>query len=285
MRSGYYFLLVVMFHFSVFASERPIHELTEVANAGDVSAQLELGQLYKYGVGVEQDFTKAAKWLQRAALKDDPTSMYELGMLYLEGQGVTKNEQTATFWLESAAHMEHVNSQVMLGWIQLKGYGVKKNVLQALTWGRSAARQNSLAGMELLASAYLADSPYRDVPLAVEWFEKAAEGGYVSAQYQLGKIYYDGILVPQDSQLALLWIDRSAQAGLGDAQKALADFYKDGFGVGIDLVKAYVWSSLAVANGADAKALRDELAKLLSPDELRVAQKEAKVLFNEQKGS
>ena len=59
--------------------------------------------MYARGLGVEQDYEQAAKWLYEAALQHHPHSQFELGVLYANGQGVGRDESMAYFWFGVAA--------------------------------------------------------------------------------------------------------------------------------------------------------------------------------------
>ena len=69
------------------------------------------------------------------------------------------------------------------------------------------------------------------------------------------------------------------------AQFSLATLYQQGHGVPQDSQQAYVWSSLAVAAGcnrAEAEALRDSMARAMSPAQLVEAQQEAASFYERQ---
>ena len=53
----------------------------------------------------------------------------------------------------------------------------------------------------------------KDMSLSRYWLEKAAEGGDVAAQNNLGVMYADGIGGPRDMAKALYWYGRSAEGG------------------------------------------------------------------------
>jgi len=53
----------------------------------------------------------------------------------------------------------------------------------------------------------------QDFAEAVKWYLKAAEQGHVEAQFNLGGIYQEGIVVPQDNSQALNWYIKAAQQG------------------------------------------------------------------------
>ena len=53
----------------------------------------------------------------------------------------------------------------------------------------------------------------QDYEQAVYWWRKAAEQGYVNAQYSLGLCYENGQGVAQDSKQAEYWKEQAAQNG------------------------------------------------------------------------
>ena len=56
---------------------------------------------------------------------------------------------------------------------------------------------------------------------AFELYTKAAELGYVRAQWELGFCYHNGYLVKKDDTKALKWYRKAARSGRKDAEKAL----------------------------------------------------------------
>ncbi len=63
----------------------------KLANDNYVLAQSTLAYLYGAGIGVEQNYTEAAKWMKMAAAQGELQSMYNLAGFYLEGKGVAVN--------------------------------------------------------------------------------------------------------------------------------------------------------------------------------------------------
>ena len=63
-----------------------------------------LGFSYLAGwYGVHQDYTRARKWLGRAAAAGNSEAMVDLGNMYCTGNGVTENRHTAHLWYSRAA--------------------------------------------------------------------------------------------------------------------------------------------------------------------------------------
>jgi TPR repeat protein len=80
-----------------------------------------------------------------------------------------------------------------------------------------------------------------DPTMAGQWYRKAAEQGYPTAQLNLAFLYESGQGVPQDFAEAALWYRRAAEQGLADAQNNLGVLYEKGQGVTEDLRRAVEW--------------------------------------------
>ena len=73
------------------------------------------------------------------------------------------------------------------------------------------------------AQAKLADyyDDKQDYQQAFNWYQKSANQGYATAQYNLGVMYRDGQGVRQDYQQAFNWYQKSANQGYAAAQNNL----------------------------------------------------------------
>ena len=73
------------------------------AKNGNAKALYKLGEYYKLGLGVQQDYVKAAEYYELAAEKDEPMACFQLACMYMTGLGVEKNEKLVwTKWLPEA---------------------------------------------------------------------------------------------------------------------------------------------------------------------------------------
>ena len=116
--------------------------------------------------------------------------------------------------------------------------------------------------------------PWQDVSKrryreAVKWYKKAAQQGNAST-YNLG-----GCITT--AALRRIWWTLAAQQGYARAQYALGLMYAAGLDVSQDYVMAHKWWTLAAAQGAeDARKARDEVAQLMTPDQITEAQRLAR---------
>jgi uncharacterized protein len=117
----------------------------------------------------------------------------------------------------------------------------------------------------------------KDDAQAQQWYEKAAAQGHADAQVNLGILYDYGRGVAQDYKKAVYWYRLSAKQGNELAQRQLGLMFERGDGVPQDYVQAYMWYTLGAANGAKrGAALRDALAKRMTPDQIAEAQQLAR---------
>jgi hypothetical protein len=149
-----------------------------LAEAGDATAQNNLGAMYANGQGVPQDDEEAAKWFRLAAEQGGADAQNNLGVMYANGRGVPQDYREAAKWFRLAAEQGHASAQNNLGVMYTKGEGVPQD--------------------------------YKE---AVKWYRLAAEQGNVVAQNNLGQMYKEGKGVPKDKVLAYALFNLSSAAG------------------------------------------------------------------------
>jgi uncharacterized protein len=75
----------------------------EVAEAGDLQAQYEMGEFFYQGERVERDIDMALEWFEQASIQGHPRAQYQLGLMHFQGEGVTRNLPQAYIILKMAA--------------------------------------------------------------------------------------------------------------------------------------------------------------------------------------
>ena len=93
----------------------------------------------------------------------------------------------------------------------------------------------------------------QDYPEAIQWYLLSANQGYAPAQVKLGVMYAQGRGVNQDYKKAVLWFQSAADKGDASAQFNLGEMYAQGHGVPQDYKKAINWYRQA-ADKDDASA-------------------------------
>lgn len=80
------------------------------AEQGHVKAQYNLGNGYRRGKGVTQDYAEAQKWYRKAAEQGYAIAQNNLGAMYYSGEGVLQDTIAAHMWFNIAAANGHKNA-------------------------------------------------------------------------------------------------------------------------------------------------------------------------------
>lgn len=159
----------------------------------------------------------------------------------------------------------------------------KGDYTSALLLGRPVADQGDSRAQSLLGLIYSnGRGVQRNDPEAMKWYRRAADQGDADAQVKIGDMYFEGRVVPQDYPEAAQWYRRAADSGNATALYNLGILYAKGEGVPLDNVLAHMWINLAAVYFTSrlprdrAIALRDTIARKLTPSEIGRAQQMAR---------
>jgi hypothetical protein len=167
-----------------------LHLETALAN-GHLFAAWYLGHIWRIGLGVEADQTKAVTYYRQVAMGYDPQeprpgaldmmvdSLVRLGDYYRDGNEAAKigKDPARAYRLYSAAAGHgHPGAQFGLGIMYLKGLGVGQNTSHALKWMMFAARKRFAPAETMLGDLYWDGSVVaRDRAEAIKWYMLASE--------------------------------------------------------------------------------------------------------------
>ena len=105
-----------------------------------------------------------------------------------------------------------------------------------------------------------------------EWLP-LAEQESPAAQFNLSLLYRYGKGRPVDSEVAADWCLKAADAGFVPAQYEMGKIYEAGEGVRRNVIEAHKWYKLAAEQRyKDAKKLKKKLAKTMTPTQLAHAE-------------
>ncbi len=130
------------------ASPSDMERLLAAAREGDADAQFRIGRkvLLDHSRGAE-GADEAVAWLRKAADQGHPGAMLQLGKLYRSGIGLTQNYALAAQWIQAAAGAGHDESMVELGRLYRSGIGVERDPIQAYIWFNRAAAARNMEGV------------------------------------------------------------------------------------------------------------------------------------------
>lgn len=144
------------------------------ASNGSPSAQYQLGLLFEYGRGVEQNDASAAFWYEKSASQLFVDAEYRLAILYDNGWGVTPDKNKAVDLYKMAAEKGHELAQHDLAIMYFHGSDAPKNLLEAYKWLKIAVLSgNPLMDKHLkrVADEMSSDEIAVAEHLAQEWIE------------------------------------------------------------------------------------------------------------------
>merc|ERR550539_1574322 len=79
-------------------SQWAAHYLGLAAEQSHVRSQYEIGRMFLFGRGMQQDAQKAAEWVSAAANQGDAEAQFMMGTLLQSGTGLDQNTEWATYW-------------------------------------------------------------------------------------------------------------------------------------------------------------------------------------------
>jgi TPR repeat protein len=200
---------------------------------------------------------------------------------------------TALSTLQYAAEGGHPGAQWKLGQMYASGNGVAHDDLRAFDYfsriANAHAEDNPSAPQAaIVANAFVALGRYyldgipntrvkSDPERAREMFSYAASYfGNADAQYNLARLYLDGIGIPRDAKYGVRWLGLAAQKGQHQAQALLGQMLFNGVNLQRQAARGLMWLTLArdsagpdeiwiqeSYNSALAKASEDDRAMAL----------------------
>lgn len=216
------------------AAERQaaLDDLAALAQQGDATAALYLGDVYRTGTFVPEDPARAVAAYRLAVAKSNPTAARRLADLHLGGDAPDVTAAEALEFYEMAAEAGDEWALQKLGDLYRDG---------------------------TLVTA--------DATRAADYYRAALEAGRPTAAIRLGDLYRDGL----DPAASLDIYRTAAEAGDTTAMLRLGDAYRDGIGGQPDLVRAAEQYQAAYDAGADSAFFRLARAKLAVPGQAEEA--------------
>jgi len=223
------------------------------AGSGSVAAQRRLIELYD-GVGTMDDPVQLTFWLAKVAALGGAGDLSRLATRHERAEGVPHDRVLAHAFNLLASrsvdrgkrknHDDELDKTLIRNAAEMSPEQLAEAETLAAAWK---------VGTPLPAVSTTGKRDPRD------WYKAAAEAGDLEAAYKAGTLYWKfGYgLTAQPEQAAFL-LRKAAQGGIVDAQYQLGQLYAMGYGVPKDYVLAYVLHRLAVKGGSEAALARED---------------------------
>ena len=193
--------------------------------------------------GVPQDFPTAHKHLLRAAEQGMVKAYYLLWMAY----DFARRGKDGLPYLRKGAESGSPDCQAVLGRLYATGTLVPQDRATAEKWLRPAAEFGDPEYQRVLAEFYKETATPRSAPEVIKWFQLASDGGDMKARYWVAVASLNGQGVPMEVERGLALLREAAQANIPDAQWFLGSIYLEGVLVDRDVKEARRWFESAAA--------------------------------------
>lgn len=154
-------------------------------------------------------------------------------------------------------------AQTLIGEIYSRGLGVRRDLPTAIEWYEKAAEQKVPEALFQLAMILIdGGAEFGDKKRAEALMQAAADAGHSLAQFNVAQALIDRDATPQGQARAVAYYEKAALAGLADAQYAMAEVFLHGVGGrAVDPAEARRWLALAAAQNHDTAQI--ELGTML----------------------
>lgn len=250
-----------------------VDDLKDRADKGDVSALLDLGYMYLYGInGVNIDYKQALQYYEKASSLNSAVAYNNLGSLYFSGIGTDVDKKKALLFFEEAAKLGSNDAAVNLAIISLSSGPqgkTEEDYNKIFSLLKQAQKDNNIAKF-LLGYSYA--KGFRVEPDKIKAFKNikaAADDKYDEAQCVLADFYIKGFGTAKNYNRAVEYLQLAVDQGNKEAMVKLADILAQGKLYTKDIKKAHILYNVASVLGAkDAAEKRDALEDNLAIQDL-----------------
>lgn len=243
-------------------------KLLEQTAKKEAHAQFLMGRRHLEGWDGRQDLDEAIRWFNRAVKAGHPTAMVYLGWLHQTNPWQFRNErqqgvEAAARLFRTAAEQNEPEGLAALGLFQLNGTAMPRSLtlaersyLKCLELEPDNADAHNNLGVVYLNQAAEGNSSVIRGNM-LKHFERASELGHALAAANLGSLYYQGNLVPQDLRKAYLHYNQATDRGYTKGHYQLGQMHEHGQGVPVTPSEAAYHYRMAALDGN-----RDALQRL-----------------------
>ncbi len=132
---------------------RAMTALTQIRQGSDDAALL-MGQVYLEHGDEAEAAVKALTLFKPLAEAGNPTAQCQLGLMYIAGRGVPNDYEEGRFWLQQASRQGSSLAQLNLGNVYTRGLGVPRDLVEAAAWFSLSAINGELVANQNLAKVH-----------------------------------------------------------------------------------------------------------------------------------
>ena len=200
------------------------------------------------------DYPIAYQYASILAERNHAGGLTILGIMFNQGRGIQQDRKKGQYYFTRAALLGHPAAQFFLAEIYESDSDPRLvNLPLAVYWYEHAANQRIQKACYNLGRLYKYDDRVQhNEEIAFGWFKKGAELNYTECVYELGRCYLMGEGTEKDQYKGAQFIIQAAEKGNEAAQYILAGLYQNGVGVSQNLETALYWYKTAANNKMEA---------------------------------
>lgn len=220
----------------------------EEAKQGNTEAQYRLGVCYY----LDENYTEAVKLFNLSAKHGNVCAEYMLGKCYYSGKGTKLNYSMAVELFNEAAKYNHAEAKLYLGECYYHGNGIERDIERAFKLYKQSDKDVSLVKSTEYAGYCKKREHFNECRKLAEKGNIEAQYGLGKLYYDGD--YYDCIARCDSNKEAAKWYKKAAESGYMDAQYAFAECCRNGYGTGVDTAEAVKWYEKALHQGKELNA-------------------------------
>jgi len=215
-------------------------------------ATLEVGKMYRDGLGTQQNIDCAIRFFQKAIDDGLSAGSAELGLIYYHGLGGEQVDLgNAVYHFRNGIEVGDMDCTAHFGWMTIQGQGVpEKNYSEGLQMIQDAEiGLKSLWALNYLGFINLegVEEHRIDYDTAFKYFTKASDLGHLEAKVNLAFMHLQGKGTKPSVWEAAKLFTVAAERGHSIAQVHLGMMYRDGVAVKPNITTAKQWFERAAA--------------------------------------
>lgn len=222
------------------------------ANLNNNICYLKLGEMYEYGYGVNQDYQTAFEYYEKGANLNNDVCCLALGEMYEYGCGVNQDYQSAFQYYEKGADLCNASCHLHLGRMYIKGNGVEKDAEEALF-------NFDIGGILGNADCYLymglmyeyGDGVKQNLEKAFKYYEEGADLESGACYARMGLFYEEGKGVSKNIEKAVHCYQKAAQYEDSEGEYCLGKCYLFANGITYNTDEARYWLKKAAEQGEE----------------------------------
>ena len=219
------------------SQQKAISNWLSASELNDTYSMVMVGDCYYEGSGVEQNYSLALDWYEKAEESGGfgvEHAYFQLGLCNYYGNGCEVNDEKAYHYFQMASDYEQDRALHFIGRCLFFGEGVEKNYREAAIYFEKSLEGNSFSHFYLGECCRNGDGRKMDKGRAFELYLWAAEQNNAKAQMAVGRAFYYGEGVDEDDNEAVKWLSLAAKEDEPEALYMLGESYLKGNGVNIN---------------------------------------------------